>query len=96
MVDTVVIGILGISFLLMYFSNNLDNEHYVLKTFISLFTIITISFIPFYLTTIADVDQTTVVGYYKIYVYFIYMFSAYVVIYFIYFIFQKMRDWFVK
>lgn len=96
MVDSVIVGFGIVSFLLMYFSFNLDEEHYLMKTFISLFTIITISFIPFYLTKLSGVEQAIVDQYYKIYVYFIYLFFAYVIIYFVMYIFKQINDWFLK
>lgn len=86
----IVLGILGTIFILLYFAFKLSEEHELLKTILSLFSIFLLALIPFYLLLMEETTTTQL--FYKIYIYFIWILTAYIFIYFMMKVFYFLAD----
>lgn len=73
-------GIIGTVFALLYFAFKLEKEHEFLKTSIALFSIFLLFLIPYFLLDNNETISTTM--FYQIYVWFIWIFVAYIFLWF--------------
>lgn len=75
-----IIGVIGIVGAFLYFSFKLGKEHEFLKTALALFSIFLLALIPYFLLDNNETISTTL--FYQLYIYFIWIFTAYIFIYF--------------